>query len=160
ITTAPGIAELLAREGSRVMVVSRWLQPFYRLHSQIVTVQLPRLKKLGVELATSTHVRRIGDHRGTLYAVDTAVEREVMDVTAVGVATGGRADLSLARALQASAAQVFSIGDALSPRGLSEAVQEGHRYARLIGEPDAPRNFTELFFEPVDFSLSQRPALA
>jgi hypothetical protein len=160
ITTVPGIAEMLTRSGSRVTVVTRWLQPFYRLHSQIVTVELPRLKKLGIEIANSTHVRRIGDHQVTLYDVDTGEEREVADVAAVVVATGRRADLSLGKALQGKAAQVLSIGDALAPRGLSEAVQEGHRYARLIGEPDAPRSFTELFFAPVDFSLSQRPALA
>jgi pyruvate/2-oxoglutarate dehydrogenase complex dihydrolipoamide dehydrogenase (E3) component len=160
ITTAPGIAEMLTQSGSRVTVVTRWLHPFYRLHSQIVTVEIPRLKRLGVEVATSTHVRRIGDHQVTLYDVDTGEEREMLDVAAVVVATGRRADLNLGKALQGKAAQVFSIGDALSPRGLSEAVQEGHRYARLLGEPEAPRNFTELYFAPVDFSLSQRPALA
>jgi 2,4-dienoyl-CoA reductase-like NADH-dependent reductase (Old Yellow Enzyme family)/thioredoxin reductase len=159
ITTAPGIAELLTESGSKVTIVTRWLHPFYRLHSQIVTVEVPRLKRLGVEIATSTHVRRIGDHRVTLYDVDTGVEREVEEIAAVVVATGRRADLSLGEALKGRAARVFSIGDALSPRGLSEAVQEGHRYARLLGEPDAPRDFTELYFAPVDFSLSQRPAL-
>jgi 2,4-dienoyl-CoA reductase-like NADH-dependent reductase (Old Yellow Enzyme family)/thioredoxin reductase len=159
ITTAPGLAELLARNGSRVTVVTRWLQPFWRMHSQIVTVQVPRLKKLGVELATSTHIRRIGDHSVTLYDVHTGQEREVGDVAALIMATGRRSDLSLVKALEGKARQVFAIGDALSPRGLAEAVQEGHRYARLIGEPDAPTDFTEVFFEPVDFSLGQRPAL-
>jgi FAD dependent oxidoreductase len=54
--------------------------------------------------------------------------------------------------------QVFSIGDALSPRGLTAAIQDGHRFARTVGEPDAPRTFTDLYFAPVDFSTFQRPA--
>ena len=74
------------------------------------------------------------------------------------MATGRRADLSLGQELTGRAEQVFSIGDALSPRGLTAAIQDGHRYARTVGEPDAPRTFTELYFAPVDFSTSQRPA--
>ena len=160
ITTAPGLAERLAEQGARVTVVTRWRLPFYRLHSQIATVEMPRLKRLGVEVASSTHLRRIGDDQVTVYDVDTLEERTIPDVEAVVMATGRRSDLSLGKALEAKAQQVFSIGDALSPRGLAEAIQEGHRFARLIGEPDAPRNFTDVFFAPVDFSLNQRPASA
>jgi 2,4-dienoyl-CoA reductase-like NADH-dependent reductase (Old Yellow Enzyme family) len=29
---------------------------------------------------------------------------------------------------------------------------------RTVGEPDAPRTFTDLYFAPVDFSTFQRPA--
>ena len=74
------------------------------------------------------------------------------------MATGRRADLSLGRELAGRAEQVFSIGDALSPRGLTAAIQDGHRFARTVGEPDAPRTFTDLYFAPVDFSTFQRPA--
>lgn len=160
ITTAPGIAELLAGSGARVTMVTRWREPFNRLGSQLVTVEVPRLKRLGVELATSSYVKAIADHRVTVQDVDTLEEREIVDVAALVMATGRRSDLTLGRALEGKAEQVFSIGDALSPRGLSEAIQEGHRYARLLGESDAPANFTEVFFAPVDFSLSQRPASA
>jgi hypothetical protein len=33
-----------------------------------------------------------------------------------------------------------------------------HLFARTIGEPDAPRSFTDLYFAPVDFATFQRPA--
>ena len=61
-------------------------------------------------------------------------------------------------ALEGTAAQVFAVGGALSPRGLTAAFQDGHRFSRLIGEPGAASTFTEYYFEPVDFSLSPRPA--
>ena len=44
------------------------------------------------------------------------------------------------------------------PRGLTAAIQDGHRYARAVGEPDGPRTFTDLYFAPVDFGTYQRPA--
>jgi pyruvate/2-oxoglutarate dehydrogenase complex dihydrolipoamide dehydrogenase (E3) component len=125
--------------------------------SQIVTVEVPRLKKLGVKIVTSTHIKRIDGHRVTLYDVDTKDET-VQEVEAIVMATGRRADPTLFKQLESAAEQVFAIGDALSPRGLTSAIQEGHRYARVIGEPGAPRDFTEYYFEPVDFSLFQKPA--
>jgi hypothetical protein len=102
-------------------------------------------------------LKEVGNHRVHLYDVDTGAE-SVLDVDAIVLATGRRADLALGQALEGKAAQVFSVGDALSVRGLTAAVQDGHRYARLIGEPDAPKDFTEYYFAPVDFGTFQRPA--
>ncbi len=157
ITTGAGIAELLAEKGANVTLVTRWLAPFQHMGSQIVTVEVPRLKKLGVKILTSTFIKKIEGKRVTLYDVDT-LEPFTMDVDALVMATGRRADSALLKELENAAEQVFAIGDALSPRGLTSAIQEGHRYARVIGEPGAPRNFTEYYFEPVDFSTYQKPA--
>jgi pyruvate/2-oxoglutarate dehydrogenase complex dihydrolipoamide dehydrogenase (E3) component len=157
ITTGPGIAELLAAQGAQVTLVSRWSEPFGNLGGLLITSTMPRIKKLGVQILTRTHLREIGDHSVRVYDIDTGAETE-LEVEAIVMATGRRADLSLGRELAGRAEQVFSIGDALSPRGLTAAIQDGHRFARTIGEPDAPRTFTELYFAPVDFSTSQRPA--
>jgi len=37
------------------------------------------------------------------------------------------------------------------------AIQDGHRFARTVGEPNAPRTFADLYFAPVDFSTFRRP---
>jgi 2,4-dienoyl-CoA reductase-like NADH-dependent reductase (Old Yellow Enzyme family)/thioredoxin reductase len=157
ITTGAGVAELLANAGSQVTIVSRWTDVLGNLDSQLATSTMPRLKKSGVNVLTHAHVRSIGDHTVVVYDVDTDDENE-LEVEAIVMATGRRADLGLGNELAGKADQVFSIGDALSPRGLTAAIEDGHRFARIVGEPDAPANFTEYYFEPVDFSTFQRPA--
>jgi 2,4-dienoyl-CoA reductase-like NADH-dependent reductase (Old Yellow Enzyme family) len=157
ITTGPGLAELLAAQGAEVTLVSRWQEPFANLGSQLITSTMPRIKKLGVRIMTRTHLREIGDHTVVVYDIDTGAATE-LEVAAVVMATGRRADLSLGRELAGRAEQVFSIGDALSPRGLTAAIQDGHRFARAVGEPDGPRSFTDLYFAAPDASTYQRPA--
>ena len=157
ITTGPGLAELLAAQGAQVTLVSRWSEPFGNLGGLLITSTMPRIKKLGVQILTRTHLREIGDHSVRVYDIDTGAETE-LEVEAIVMATGRRADLSLGQALAGRAEQVFAIGDALSPRGLTAAIQDGHRFARMVGEPGAPRTFTDLYFAPVDFSTFQRPA--
>ncbi|HTX27266.1 MAG TPA: FAD-dependent oxidoreductase [Streptosporangiaceae bacterium] len=157
ITTGPGVAELLAAQGAAVTVVSHRSEPFGNLGPLLITSTMPRLKKLGVQILTRAYLREIGEHTARVYDIDTGAETE-LQVEAIVMATGRRADLSLGAELAGKAQQVFSIGDALSPRGLTAAIQDGHRFARTVGEPDAPRTFTELYFAPVDFSTYQRPA--
>jgi len=157
ITTGPGIAELLAAQGAAVTVVSHRSEPFGNLGPLLITSTMPRIKKLGVRIMTRSYLREIGDHSARIYDIDTGAETE-LEVEAIVMATGRRADLGLGQELAGRAEQVFSIGDALSPRGLTAAIQDGHRFARTVGEPDAPRTFTDLYFAPVDFSTFQRPA--
>ena len=55
-------------------------------------------------------------------------------------------------------AQVFAVGDALAPRGLTEAIHEGHRFARLIGEPGGPTDFMDAYLRPWDPASFPRAA--
>ena len=137
-------------------LVSHRSEPFGNLGPLLITSTMPRIKKLGVRILTRTYLREIGDHLVRVYDIDTGAETE-LEVEAVVMATGRRADLTLGQELAGRAEQVLSIGDALSPRGLTAAIQDGHRFARTVGEPDAPRTFTDLYFAPVDFSTFQRP---
>ncbi len=157
ITTGCGVAELLAANGAEVIVVTRWVEPFRSMGDHIATVQVPRLKKLGVRILTSTFLRSISGNAVTVYDVDTE-EEATIEVEALVMTTGRRADPALFHALEGTAAQVFAVGDVLSTRGLTAAFEDGHRFARLIGEPGAAGNFTDYYFEPVDFGLFQRPA--
>ena len=50
------------------------------------------------------------------------------------------------RELEGKVPQLFTIGDALGVRPLATAAYEGQKFARLIGEPDAPRNVAEVYF--------------
>ena len=40
--------------------------------------------------------------------------------------------------LTAKGIQATRIGDCLAPSSIADAVHSGHRYARLLGEPDLP----------------------
>jgi len=121
-------------------------------------IEIPRLKNLGVKLETMTYIRELGDHTATIFDVFTNAETTIDNVAAVVMATTRRADLSLAKLLEGRVAQLFSAGDALAPRGLSEAIHEGHRFARVIGEANAPKDFTELYFSSVNYDMFQKPA--
>lgn len=43
------------------------------------------------------------------------------------------------------------MGDALAARPFATAAYEGHKFARYIGEPDAPKSVAEAYF------LTSRP---
>jgi hypothetical protein len=63
--------------------------------------------------------------------------------------------LGLERALAGSVDRVYVVGDALAPRGLREATYEGHRFGRVIGEPEMPPSVESVLWEPMP---SLRPA--
>jgi pyruvate/2-oxoglutarate dehydrogenase complex dihydrolipoamide dehydrogenase (E3) component len=161
INTAAGVAEILAGGGAQVTMITRWLQPLQHMIGTLeFALELPRLKNLGVNLMPMTFIKELGSHTATIFDVFTNEETVVEDVAAVVMATGRRADLRPAflEALEGKVEQLFSVGDAMAPRGLTEAIHEGHRYARLIGEDGAPRNFTELYFSAIDYDMFQKPA--
>lgn len=64
----------------------------------------------------------------------------------------------VARALEGQVSQLFTIGDALAPRMWAAATYEGQMFARLIGEPDAPRDFAQTWFAPDPSRVNPFPA--
>lgn len=157
INTAAGIAEILATAGAQVRLVTRWLQPVQHMGAFEFAFVIPRLRALGVELEQMRWVKEIGEGSVTTFDVFTNEEREE-PVDAVVLATTRRSMTTLGKELEGKVAQLFLAGDAMSPRGLSEAFYEGHRFARYIGEPGAPTSFEEDFFAPPDPARDQRPA--
>jgi thioredoxin reductase len=159
MNTAAGVAEILAAGGADVTMITRWLQPVQGMISTLeYSVEIPRLKNLGVKLETMTYIKELGEHTATIFNVFTNAETTIDRVDAVVMVTTRRADLTLAKLLEGRVEQLFSAGDALAPRGLTEAIHEGHRFARVIGEAGAPRDFTELYFSPVNYDMFQKPA--
>lgn len=157
--TGAGVAEMLAEGGAAVEIVTRWLQPVHNMMGTLeFAIELPRLKNLGVEFRPMTYLKAIRNHEVVVFDVFTNIDSTIPDVAAVVMATSRRSEGGLLRELEGQVGQLYGVGDALSPRGLAEAIYEGQRYARLIGEPGAPVDFTEDFFRPVDTEAAQRPA--
>jgi hypothetical protein len=66
----------------------------------------------------------------------------------------------LADTLEGQVRQLFTTGDALAIRPLAAATFEGHVFARIIGEPDAPTTFDEAYWRAPDPAVMPKPAAA
>jgi 2,4-dienoyl-CoA reductase-like NADH-dependent reductase (Old Yellow Enzyme family) len=146
LNTGIGIAEILATEGAQVEFVTRWLNV---AHNQFFTFELPlmiaTLKNLGVQLTDQAYLKEIGDHEATVFDVFTNVETTRTGIDAVVLSTMRVPIDDLHAELEGRVEQLFVIGDAAGVRDHGAAFYEGSYFARMIGEPDAPKSFTEAY---------------
>ncbi len=153
LNTGVGVAEVLARAGCEVEYVTRWLHVAAHLFGTFeLPLIIPQLKHLGVTLSPQTYVKAVNGRRVTVYDVFTNREQVRDDVDAVVFVTMRKPIDDLARQLEGKVDQLFTIGDALAPRGHAEAYYEGGYFGRLIGDADAPKTFSQAFYR------SQTPA--
>jgi 2,4-dienoyl-CoA reductase-like NADH-dependent reductase (Old Yellow Enzyme family) len=157
--TGTGIAELLASGGAEVQFVTAGYSPVSARNTDNWEERyiVQRLKANRVRLRPTTWVRGIEQGAVRLYDVHTGEEsREPAD--AVILSTAREPIDGIARALEGKVSQLFTIGDALAARMLAAATYEGQRFARAIGEPDAPTSIGDAWFEPDDPSTTLLPA--
>lgn len=143
-----GIAELLGKAGARVEYITPEFAPVSMrlMVSQEEKFVMQRLHAAGVTLSPSTYLRRIGAREVVAYNVHTKAERTIGDVDAVVLATGRIPMNALERELDGKIAQLFAVGDAVAARPFMAAAYEGHKFARYIGEPQAPKSVSEAYF--------------
>lgn len=157
--TAMGIAELLARQGAEV----EFLTPhFLPLSSRVMASQdgrpmVQRLRNAGGRIFTMSYIREIGDRQVVVADVHSSETRVIRNVEAVVLATCRLPVNHLEEELEGKVPQLFTIGDALAPRMWGAATFEGHKFARLIGEPGAPATIGEAFFSDDDPQLVPMP---
>jgi 2,4-dienoyl-CoA reductase-like NADH-dependent reductase (Old Yellow Enzyme family)/thioredoxin reductase len=159
VHASTGIAELLASRGADVTYVTAGFSPLSPrlIDSFEARAVVQRMKGAGVRFLPTTWLRTIGDKSVTLYDVHTGEERTEL-VDAVVLSTGRVPQDQLAHELEDKVAQLFTIGDALAARPLATASYEGQKFARLIGEPDAPTTFSEAYFRADDPAFTPLPA--
>ncbi len=154
-----GIAELLASGGAEVSYVTEGFSPISaRLadcHEGRYAVE--RMKAAGVRFEPTTWARAIGDGTVTLYDTFTGEER-VVPVDAVVLSTSRLPVDGIARELEGKVGQLYTIGDALGVRMFAAATFEGQKFARLVGEPDAPMTIVDAFFRPDLPEVNPMPA--
>jgi 2,4-dienoyl-CoA reductase-like NADH-dependent reductase (Old Yellow Enzyme family) len=159
LSTGVGIAEILAKNGATVEFVTRWLHVGHNLFG---TFEFPLivalLKTLGVRLSPQTYIKEIRDREVTLFDVLTNAEETRRDIDGVVVVTMRSAIDSLSSELEGKVDQLFTVGDALAPRGHGEAFYEGAYFARLIGTAGAPATFAEAYFRPQSADAYPSPA--
>lgn len=155
-----GVAELLARGGAQVIMLSPNFAPFsMRLADTFESESVAeRLAAAGVDFRPATWARAIGQREVAAYAVFGGREETIADVDAVVLATGRQPRDGLAAALDGRVAQLFVVGDALAVRPFAAAAYEGQKFARLIGEPGAPASVAQVYFAPDDPAVYPTPA--
>ncbi|HEV8261234.1 MAG TPA: FAD-dependent oxidoreductase [Burkholderiales bacterium] len=161
-----GIAELLGRTGADVELLTPALSP---LSPRVVMLQearpiMERLRAARVRISPTSYIKEIGDHEVVVCDVYSDAERVSRGVDAVVLTTGRVSVNALEKELDGKVPQLFTIGDALAARMWATASFEGHKFARYIGEPDAPRTVFDVYFAADDPTLvpiagdMQRPA--
>jgi dimethylamine/trimethylamine dehydrogenase len=140
------MAELLARSGSRVMIVtpSSMVSDFSQLTLEQRFIQR-RLLEMGVQLKLTHGLGAIAPDHVKLACIYTG-KPDMVEMDGVVLVTARLPNEELALELKARTSQwqehgvrsVTSIGDCLAPATIAHAVYSGHRFARLLDEvPDA-----------------------
>jgi 2,4-dienoyl-CoA reductase-like NADH-dependent reductase (Old Yellow Enzyme family)/thioredoxin reductase len=124
-------AEFLADAGKDVEVVSRERFLGHEIERNTIVMLYARLLSKGVRLAPMSWVRRVEGRAATLYQLYGGAERTV-EVDDIVVATGGRANDELEAELVGKVPEVHVIGDALAPRRILYATQDGCRVGRSL----------------------------
>jgi NADPH-dependent 2,4-dienoyl-CoA reductase/sulfur reductase-like enzyme len=154
-----GVAEVLAKAGCKVVFLTPEFSP---VNARVRGTEqtrfiMERLLKAGVTITPNTYVRSVGSHKVTAFNVFTQEEHVIADVDGVVLSTARVSVNDLEKALEGKVAQLFVVGDAAAARMWAAASYEGHHFARLVGEPGAPKSFSEAYFQPFDNSLMPVP---
>ena len=154
-----GIAEMLGRAGCQVTMISANYAPFSTrlLAGFEAEPVVQRMAEAGVAFHGATWVRKIGKGEATIYDMASGADRTVA-ADAVVLATGRQSQDDLASELDGKVKQLFTVGDALAIRFWAASTFEAQKFARLIGEKDAPSSTGEAWFAADDPAIY--PALA
>jgi 2,4-dienoyl-CoA reductase-like NADH-dependent reductase (Old Yellow Enzyme family)/thioredoxin reductase len=130
-------AELLAPHRDRVTVVTRHPQAGRGLPEVSVTRWIGRLHAVGVRFITTSSIDSTRGSTVMLRHEYSKVVESIDDVDEIIIAGGARANNALAHTLHdalgdSSITQVAVIGDALAPRTLRWAIDEGHLIGRAL----------------------------
>ncbi|VEG43637.1 NADH:flavin oxidoreductase [Mycolicibacterium flavescens] len=150
--TGVGVAELLARSGADVEIFTPGFAPLSpRIHgAQETRPIMERLRSAGVKISPTSYFDCIGDHEVTVSDVYSSKVRVIRDVDAVILSTARAPVNALEAGLDGKVQQLFVVGDALAARVWATATFEGHKFARYIGEPEAPKSVSDAYFDADD----------
>lgn len=123
------IAEYVACEGKKVIVVEQLSQVCIELDELTRGLLLDRLEKKQVKILTSTKVEEITD-KGVIIKNNNE-NRDFIEADTVIIAVGVTPNRPLNK-LREMGMEVYSVGDCISPRTILEAVQEGWWVASKI----------------------------
>jgi len=125
-------ADFLAEKGKTVELLTDGLYPGALLDPATLMVILPRLLTRGVKVTPSTGVKEITEKAIVVFNTFTREERRIEGVDTVVIATAGRADDRLYRALKGKVQELHAVGHCLSPRKMITSVLDGAVVGRIL----------------------------
>ena len=143
--TASGIAEMLATKDCKVVYVARKQTVGASLGIAIGYVN-KRLRGAGVKVITGHIATAITPNAVNLYDVMAGEASVEEGVDFVVLSTSREPVDALYGELDGKVPYVYLVGDALAPRALREATYEGHRFGRVIGDPNMPATVMDELF--------------
>ncbi len=132
---APGVAELLARDGHRVEFVTghETIAPF-AAETLEDSLTRERLHDAGVALRRSTVATAV--EPGIVRVAGEFGDRDAVEADGVVLVTQRRSRDELFHELEGTLPALYRVGDCVAPRLLAESIFDGHRLAREIDQPD------------------------
>jgi len=130
-------AQTLADAGLHVMFVTRRFAAGLDLPAATLTRWLELLDRAGTVFCPNAWLHRVEEGRPVLRHMHSGRETVGDPVDAVVLAGAMRSDDRLYGQLLAAGFRkgaVYLVGDAVAPRGLADAVAEGHRVGRSLGD--------------------------
>ncbi|MFA6032982.1 MAG: FAD-dependent oxidoreductase [Myxococcota bacterium] len=118
------IRKLCSRARRRITVVDMLEKAGKDVGRSTKWVILQELRRLGVEMIMSCRVVEIG---GNEITVEYGGARRKIPATTVIIAAGAKSDNELAAELKPLFKEVLTVGDAVSPRNITQAIREGLR---------------------------------
>lgn len=131
---APGLAEILARQGKKVTIVTSQTSVATELFSAMAAPHiLARLAESGVEVIPTHYVKRIEAGAVQLFHVlAPQLEKRLTGIDTVIMVTSKETRDSLSARMTGKVKELHTIGDCVAPRDIGAAIFEGYRLARSL----------------------------
>ncbi len=133
---APGLAEMLAKDGRKVEIITRWLNVshMWSVYWNEISWLYGMLDELGVVVIPNSWVKEIGAAGATCFNIYSGREWQVA-ADSIVLSTMRYSNNDLYHLLKQKGVQpLYLVGDAKAPRQIGEAVRDGHAVAREIGK--------------------------
>ena len=131
---APGIAEMLAEAGREVEIVTRWPSVGHEFLARVLEMPFAyeRLDKLGVKRTPNAWIGAIGEGSATAFNIYSGREWEIAADTVIFVTMKYSNTDILQVVKQRASVPVHTIGDAVAPRQIADAIREATRLAHAL----------------------------
>jgi len=126
------LAHFLAEKGKKVILTTRQGQIGYDMEIAHFIVLIDKLMKSGVQIHTHKLLQEVTDHGVVMVDLARLGEKVKIEGDTVVIMGGLQPDTGLYQALKDKGLAAYAIGDCVQPRGIHEAIYEGHLTARSI----------------------------
>lgn len=122
-------ADLLSERGKKVIITRRGPRLVTGMPVLLRVLLMERLRAKGVVWLTGVQYQEITD-RGLVITYET--ERTTIEADTLVLATGARPNTELYRSIGGKFPEIYIAGDCVEPRGIFQAIHEGHGVAQQI----------------------------